>query len=330
MTTPAIHTEQRQAGPTRGLVLASLAGPLLAGGGIAALFSARDELPAQIAVHWGIDGRADRFASFDETWLTASLITVLVPLVLVIMASVMHPSVRATLSGIAGCLAVMLGLITFGSAFAQRGHADGHGADALPGLWLGVGLVTGVLVGLLIWRVGRWTPPPVPPRRAPLPADAPRLDVSSTTRLAWTGRAALSRPAMTILSVLTLAPMVALAVIGEPWVWLIVFAIAALILITLSARVVVDASGLRVSSLGLTWSRVPLERITSATTAAVSPLRDFGGWGWRIGRDGRRGYVTRAGVALVVHRSGEPDVLVTIDGADEAAAVLNTLASRVG
>jgi hypothetical protein len=31
-----------------------------------------------------------------------------------------------------------------------------------------------------------------------------------------------------------------------------------------------------------------------------------------------------------VHRSGEPDVLVTIDGADEAAAVLNTLASRVG
>ena len=330
MTTPAIDSDGRQAGPTRALVMASLAGPLLAGAGIASLFAARDELPSQIAVHWGVDGTADRFASFDEAWLTAGLITVLAPLVLVIMAAAMHASVRGLLSGLAGGLAVMLGLTTFGTALAQRGHADGLGADVHPGPWLGAGLVAGLLVGVLIWRVGRWTPPPVSPHREPLPADAPRLDVTSTTRLAWTGRAALSRSAMVTLSVLTLAPLVALAVIGEPWIWLIVFAIAGILLITLSARVVVDAAGLRVSSLGLTWSRVPLERITSATSANVSPLRDFGGWGWRIGREGRRGYVTRAGVALVVHRSGEPDVLVTIDGADQAAAVLNTLASRVG
>jgi len=31
-----------------------------------------------------------------------------------------------------------------------------------------------------------------------------------------------------------------------------------------------------------------------------------------------------------VHRIGEPDVVVTVDDADEAAAVLNTLAARVG
>lgn len=62
----------------------------------------------------------------------------------------------------------------------------------------------------------------------------------------------------------------------------------------------------------------------------VSPVREFGGWGRRIALDGRSGYLTRAGEALVVHRVGAPDFLVTVERADEAAAVLNTLASRVG
>ena len=60
----------------------------------------------------------------------------------------------------------------------------------------------------------------------------------------------------------------------------------------------------------------------------TSPLREFGGYGWRIGKDGSRGFVTRSGEALVVERVGEPPVVVTVDDAAEAAAVLNTLASR--
>ena len=97
------------------------------------------------------------------------------------------------------------------------------------------------------------------------------------------------------------------ALAGFAWVWLLALALGALLALTLSARVTVDTSGLRVSSAGLSWSRVPLERVASAGTTTVSPLREFGGWGWRIGVDGRRGYVTRAGEALVVHRIGEPD-----------------------
>jgi hypothetical protein len=132
-----------------------------------------------------------------------------------------------------------------------------------------------------------------------------------------------------VISTLAIAPLVVLAFFGQPWLWLIAVAILALLALTWSARVVVDADGLRVASLGLTWSRVPVERVASAEAGAVSPLREFGGWGWRMGRDGRRGYVTRAGEALVVHRIGEPDVVVTVDGAAGAAAALNTLVARV-
>ena len=183
-----------------------------------------------------------------------------------------------------------------------------------------------VAVGL--WRWGRTTPPEVTGAREPLPADAPRLDVTPTTRLAWTGRASLRVGPTVALAVVVALPLVWVALAGLAWVWLLALALGALLALTLSARVTVDASGLRVSSAGLSWSRVPLERVASAGTTTVSPLREFGGWGWRIGVDGRRGYVTRAGEALVVHRIGEPDVVVTVDDADEAAAVLNTLAAR--
>ena len=44
--------------------------------------------------------------------------------------------------------------------------------------------------------------------------------------------------------------------------------------------------------------------------------------------DGRQGWITRSGEALVVHRHDKPDFVFTVDRADEAAAVLNTLVAR--
>ena len=162
-----------------------------------------------------------------------------------------------------------------------------------------------------------------------MPENAARLAVSPTTRLAWTGRAALPRRGVAAVAGLVIVPLIVVATLGQAWVLLLALGLTFLLALTYSARVVIDHDGLRVSSMGLTWTRVPLERVASAAAGTVSPLRDFGGWGWRMGRDGRRAYVTRAGEALVVERIGEPAVLVTVDGAEEAAAVLNTLASRV-
>ena len=232
----------------------------------------------------------------------------------------------------AGALLVLLGLgllgfgLSFGGLTSQR---PGVPPQAFPTPWVVPTLVGAVAVGLALWWWGRVVPPPIDAARLPVPDDAPRLDVPDSTRLAWTGHAALPGRGVVLVVVVALVPLLVIAVVGQPWVLLLLAALVVLLVITCSARVVVDADGLRITSLFVTWGRVPLRRVARADVTTVSPLREFGGWGWRMGRDGRRGFVTRGGEALVVERVGEPPVVVTVDDAAAAAAVLNTLAARV-
>ena len=44
---------------------------------------------------------------------------------------------------------------------------------------------------------------------------------------------------------------------------------------------------------------------------------------------GTEGWITRSGEALVVHRWDKPDFVFTVDDADEAASVLNSLVSKL-
>jgi hypothetical protein len=275
-------------------------------------------------VHWGIDGTPDRYATFGATLATNVALVLLIPSALLALGLVMHRSARGAVAGVVAALATVSAGIGFGGTLAQRG---GGSPVPFPIGWTLGSIALGILLCVVLWRLGRLEPPTVDVRRPPVPEDAARLDVPDTTRLAWTGRATLPTRPVLVVAVLVSLPLAWLALAVQPWVWLMLV-LGALLVVTFSARVTVDTHGLRVSSLGLTWSRVPLERVTSASATTVSPLREFGGWGWRLGLDGRRGYVTRAGEALAVHRLDEPDVVVTVDGADAAAAVLNTLAAR--
>lgn len=327
MTTPAATSASAGADrrPTHALAASALVGPLLAVAGLLLTYAVRDRLPERVAVHWGPDGGPDRFASLTEAAVTAAAMTALLPLVFVVIGAAWHPSARGPLAGFGGAVAVFLGGLLFGSLTSQR---PGEVAQAFPTVWLVPTLVLAAAVGLALWRWGRLRPPPLDSTPRHLPAEAVRLDVPATTRVAWTGHAALPNVGVLLVVLLAITPLVVVAVLGMPWLLLLAAAIVALLVITGSARVVIDAEGLRVTSLFLTWSRVPLERVAEARTGTVSPLREFGGYGWRIGKDGSRGFVTRSGEALVVERVGEPPVLVTVDDAAEAAAVLNTLASR--
>jgi uncharacterized membrane protein len=312
--------------PTSALVASALVGPVLATAGTVAMLAARDDLPERIAVHWGFEGTPDRYASFAGALATNIGLAVLIPVALVALGGVVHRSARSAVGGIVASLGTVCAGIGFGGSLAQRGGAI---PTPFPLPWTLGSIGVGAALGIAIARWGRAPLPPLGAPRPPLPEDAARLDVPETTRLAWTGRATLpTRPVLVIAALVSL-PLIWLALAVQPWIWLLTLLLAALLVVTFSARVSVDARGLRVSSLGLSWSRVPLERVTSASTATVSPIREFGGWGWRIALDGRRGYVTRAGEALVVHRREEPDVLVTVDDAEGAAVVLNTIVARV-
>jgi hypothetical protein len=53
---------------------------------------------------------------------------------------------------------------------------------------------------------------------------------------------------------------------------------------------------------------------------------EFGGWGRRVDVAGRVGLVTRKGPTVRIRRGDASEVLITVDDAGTAAALLNTLA----
>jgi hypothetical protein len=53
--------------------------------------------------------------------------------------------------------------------------------------------------------------------------------------------------------------------------------------------------------------------------------REYGGWGWQLGRRQRFGAIFRGGEALEVTRGDGRRFVVTVDAAAEAAALLTTL-----
>ncbi|RKT78294.1 uncharacterized protein DUF1648 [Terracoccus luteus] len=309
---------------TSSLVVGALAGPVLALVGVAVTASRSGRLPETVATHWGPGGEADGFMSRTSAVVVAALLTALLPQLLTVVAVVSHRTTRGLLAGVATGTAALLAVVGFGTLLAQQGQ-PAPGGDVSPGLFVAVGLVAGLASGLLVARLGQAPRDPADGSTS-RPTDGPTLDVAPTARLAWTGRAG-SAPAL-VAGVVALAAVPVVLVLGAGWVVVPLALVAPLALVTATAHVVVDQQGLRVTAVGLAWARVPLDEVASAGPGTVSALGDFGGWGWRHGRDGRTAWVTRSGPALVVQRVDAPDVLVTVERPDEAAAVLNTLAAR--
>ncbi len=309
---------------TSSLLVGALAGPLLALVGGALTASRSGELPATVATHWGPGGVADGFMSRTSAIVVAVALTALLPQLLTVVALVSHRTTRGLFAGLATGTATLLAVVAFGTLLAQRGQ-PAPGGDVSPGPYVAVGLVAGLASGLLIARLGQAPRDPAD-GHASRPGDGPTLDVAPTARLAWTGRAGAA-PAL-VAGVLALAAVPVVLVVGAGWVAVPLALLAVLAVVTASAHVVVDQRGLRVTAGGLAWARVPLDEVATAEPGSVSALGDFGGWGWRHGRDGRTAWVTRSGPALVVHRTDAPDVVVTVAHPEEAAAVLNTLAAR--
>ena len=131
---------------------------------------------------------------------------------------------------------------------------------------------------------------------------------------------------------LTIAMSVLLLARGVAAGWIV--AVIALILVILVAsglsfRVRASAAGLRVRS-AAGWPRleIPATEIASTRAVQVNPFAEFGGWGYRFGTDGRRGFVLRTGEALEVTRPDGRVFVVTVDDAATAASVLASAASR--
>ncbi|WP_298037130.1 DUF1648 domain-containing protein [uncultured Microbacterium sp.] len=301
------------------------------------------ELPDPIATHWG-NGGVDGFMS-----KTAFLPTILgicggVILLDVVLAFAGHRMPQSStkppvqqwgptsrfLGAVNLGLGVLFVVLLVSTTAIQRGLADAADAPDVGG-WAALGML-----GLVVFAVIGWflqPKSPVPAASVSAPVDT--IPLSSSERAAWFGTVTMARVGIIVL-VAALAMLVVLTVFlaaaGEASWW--INAALGLVVTVLTGtmavfRVRISTDGLRVRSLiGWPSTRIPLDRIEKVECVQINPMGEFGGWGWRIGMDGRRGVVLRAGEALQVTQTTGRVFVVTVDGAADAASVLETLRSQ--
>lgn len=287
------------------------------------------ELPDRVATHWS-HGGPDGFGSPQMyVWMQAGL-GIGLPLLIAIPPLLMMQQAWGLAGRLLGALSLgvsgLVAVANAGSVAIQRGAADAADVGDIGPV---VGLAFGALV--VLTALG-WFVQPRVNMPAVMSADqsgSDRVRLAPGERAAWFGFAAMARPGVVVLvlAVLVLVAVSALLLIlGEPSGWItaaVAVVVGALAATTLVFRVSVGRSGLRVRSL-IGWPRIeiPLDEIQTAGAVQVNPMAEFGGWGMRVGLDGRTGVVLRTGEGLQVVRTDGRVFVVTVDGAQTAASVL--------
>lgn len=160
------------------------------------------------------------------------------------------------------------------------------------------------------------------------PSGAPRLPLRASDRVAWLGRA---RGGWVLWFPLVLSGILSIASLGHPLVALGPFAAFLACFGFGAVRVRVSERGVLVRPWLVSWPHVELslDDIEGAQAVHINPL-EWGGWGYRgsLRLSGRAAWVLRRGDALVLELTRGRRFAVTVDGADEAAAVVNGLLAR--
>lgn len=293
---------------------------------LGAVLLARPDLPDGLAVHFGLDGRADQVMSTPLALTVFGAVGIGLPLLLLAISVAGQwwrgATARMTSAFVGGLTAGMVALFVH-LIWSQRGLADPLSARLLPGaaLWgFGTALAVGLLVAALLPRP---LPQPEPLRPEP-------VELAPTERVGWFGRAVTSRVVGFVLA-LGVVMVIGTALAVQEW-WLLLLAALSLLLIPMASiyRAQVDARGLTwASALGWPRGRIALEDIVEVAVVQVRP-GDFGGYGYRTA-PGVTGLITRAGEALsLTHRRAgkERRLVITVDDAATAASVLEGLRRR--
>jgi len=294
--------------------------------GTALALSWRDALPDPIATHWSADG-VDGVGSLGAT---VGLVVAIVTVFTAAMAALGIWWGRAALTrrlaaGVAVWFSAVQTGVLLGILTGQRGLMDPYQAPGSGGsiaVTFAAATEAAVVVGFLV------PGDPARPAAEAIPTDAPRLRVTATERAIWVRRTTQQHVGTT--AAVVAAFSLTMGTLTQMW-WLSGVLVVGLALILLGAlrwTVTVDATGLSVRSVVGLRVHVPLDEVEGAAVTHVAPIRQFGGWGLRVGVRGATGVITRKGEAIDVTRTGHRRTVVTVDDAATGAALLNTLADR--
>lgn len=289
------------------------------------LRSMRTRFPAEVATHWGLDGQPDAWSSFTGSLLTNAVLAFASPLIMLALGAALRAA--KGLGAVSVGTTAFIATLGYGTMWLQR-----DGEEAPIGAVVLISTVIGLVAGALTWMLLRRLAKPVTYGPGPAASRQSGLSVPDGTKLAWTGHLRVSR-GVVIFAVATATATLGFAVFlwlrTDPWLGTSLAILALVVVVafsTLAGQVTIDQRGVRVSTLGVKLVRVPLHEITDAGILTVEPLGEYGGWGWRLGLDGAsEGFVTARGEGIVVRRATRRDLVLTVDGAREAARVLVTL-----
>ncbi len=292
------------------------------------------ELPDRVATHWNASGDPDAFGSASSLLIATLVLGLAIPAATVgVTLPMLRRGVRGITFRLMGAFAAGMGVFGAGLGTAltyiQRGIEDGSAAQDVTAPNL-IALGLGLLVGACAWLYQ-------PRQEAPAPHTFAATDVvlSGEQRGVWVSTAAMSKTfklvllangvalvALTVLLWATNGIATGLIMVGTTaFLGLMIGAVA-----TFTVRV--DPNGLSViSAIGFPRLHVPLSEIEAVGTATVNGIAEFGGYGIRM-VPGGTGVVLRNGEALQVMRTNGRRFVVTMDGAQTAAALLNTYVQR--
>lgn len=295
------------------------------------------DVPAEVALHWGPSGEAD---GFGPAWAAPAILAAAALGVILLSAALLTASTRPHLAARAGAaigtrvvavaslfVVTLLAVLTTVSFFQQRGLTDAAAAPGVGGVLLASLAIAAVLA------VGGWLllPTPAPRSSDPAALSTSPLPLRAGERVVWIGRARYSTRTVLLLgATLILVAGVAVFAIALAGAWFVAIApvlVAAGLATTADWRVRVDERGLTVRGmLGWPVFRVPAGQVASAAAIDLVPLAEFGGYGIRWGTGRRVGIVLRAGEALEVRCHDGRGLVVTVDDAATAAALLTAVA----
>jgi hypothetical protein len=320
---------------TRILIVALIAPLVLTLAVLAITFSIASTLPERVAVHWYAAGVADGYGSPYSFPILIAVICL--PLDAIFGAIAVLSSHRGPVTVMTKILAVVGLFITVLLAVALGGTLvlqQGHGSQAdVPIVWLPIGFGIAAIVCIGMWFV---LPKAVKTQRGGGTVVAP-VALGADERASWI-RSATAPAGLTWAVVgfmILIAAIVPFSVLERGGAyWPISFIPVVIFLIALSNfawTIRVDSRGVRLrSSLGIPTITVPLATIESAEVIDIQAIAQYGGFGVRWGLNGRFGVILRSGEALEVLRHNGRSVVVTVDDAASAAALINGLVKREG
>ncbi|NTV38549.1 MAG: DUF1648 domain-containing protein [Demequinaceae bacterium] len=301
---------------------------------LGAMVAWRGTLPDPVAIHWGGSGGPDGFGSLATVSIAATVLGLGVPALIsattlpMLRRGARGPSFRF-MGSIATGISTLSAVLNTWTIAMQRGLADAHDG---PSVWPAL---TAAYAAAIVAGVAAWFFQPRQATKVEGLQHGEPLELGSGERAVWMRTVTLARP-FSLLLYGTMGGLGAGAVAlwsagaeSAAWPMLATAAFLALLVAGVTTfHVKVDDKGVSVvSALGVPRMGVALADVADAGVAHVNGFAEFGGWGLRQ-RPGALGVIMRNGESLQVTRRNGKRLVITVDDAQTAAALLLALVER--